>query len=55
MPLANVSYHLATLAQAGVIQEVRQEPRRGAVEHFYAFGGRNADALAAVLGSLEES
>lgn len=35
VPLTNISYHVRFLAELGVIEEVRNEPRRGAVEHFY--------------------
>lgn len=34
--LGNVSYHMKELADAGMIELVRTEPRRGAVAHFYA-------------------
>jgi DNA-binding transcriptional ArsR family regulator len=35
-PLGNVSYHVRTLSDVGLIQLVRSAPRRGAVEHFYS-------------------
>lgn len=34
-PLGNVSYHVAALAKKGLIELVKTEPRRGALEHFY--------------------
>jgi DNA-binding transcriptional ArsR family regulator len=34
-PLGNVSYHVKVLHDAGCIEEIRNEPRRGAVEHYY--------------------
>ncbi|MBJ7469649.1 MAG: helix-turn-helix transcriptional regulator [Solirubrobacteraceae bacterium] len=34
-PLGNVSYHVRALLDAGLIELVRTEPRRGAIEHFY--------------------
>lgn len=34
--ISKVSYHFKTLAKAGVLTLEREEPRRGAVEHFYA-------------------
>ncbi len=34
-PLGNVSYHVKVLKNAEAVEEVRNEPRRGAVEHFY--------------------
>ena len=34
-PIGNVSYHMRTLADLGVVDLVRTEPRRGAVEHYY--------------------
>ena len=33
--LGNVSYHVRILADLGVIELVKTEPRRGAVEHYY--------------------
>lgn len=35
-PLTNVSYHVRMLHDLGVIREVKTEPRRGALEHYYA-------------------
>jgi DNA-binding transcriptional ArsR family regulator len=35
LPLGRVSYHIRLLADLGVIELVRTEPRRGALEHFY--------------------
>ena len=34
-PIGNVSYHMRTLAELGMVELVRTEPRRGAVEHYY--------------------
>ena len=34
-PIGNVSYHMRTLADLGMVELVRTEPRRGAVEHYY--------------------
>jgi DNA-binding transcriptional ArsR family regulator len=34
-PLANVSYHVRELEDAGLIELVEEKTRRGAVEHFY--------------------
>jgi DNA-binding transcriptional ArsR family regulator len=34
-PLGNVSYHMRFLAELNMVQLVRTEPRRGAVEHYY--------------------
>ena len=35
LPIPNVSYHVDRLLQAGAIELVREEPRRGVAEHFY--------------------
>jgi len=35
MPIPNVSYHVDRLLDAGAIELVREEPRRGVAEHFY--------------------
>src|SRR4051812_30598634 len=34
-PLGNVSYHVCQLASFGLVELVRETPRRGAVEHHY--------------------
>ena len=34
-PLSDVSYHIAMLVKAGVIELVGERPTRGSVEHFY--------------------
>lgn len=34
-PVGNVSYHMKTLRDAGLVKLVGTVPRRGAVEHFY--------------------
>lgn len=46
-PLGNVSYHVKTLLSLKMVELVKTEPRRGAVEHFYrAVGGpRDAEVL----------
>jgi DNA-binding transcriptional ArsR family regulator len=44
--LATVAHHFRALARAGLIQLVRREPRRGAVEHFYALSDRGRAAVA---------
>ncbi|MBS1883267.1 MAG: helix-turn-helix domain-containing protein [Actinobacteria bacterium] len=35
LEVSGVGYHVNALAEAGLIEEVRQRPVRGAVEHFY--------------------
>jgi DNA-binding transcriptional ArsR family regulator len=37
-PLGQVSYHVRKLADAGLLELVAAEPRRGALEHFYRAG-----------------
>jgi DNA-binding transcriptional ArsR family regulator len=39
-PLGNVSYHVRTLADLGLLKLVRRKTRRGAVEHYYQALGR---------------
>ncbi|MEA2427689.1 MAG: hypothetical protein QOF37_1317 [Thermoleophilaceae bacterium] len=39
-PLGNVSYHVRTLADLGLLKLVRRRTRRGAVEHYYQARGR---------------
>ena len=43
--LATVSHHFRILARAGLIELLRTEPRRGAVEHFYVLSGRGRAVL----------
>ncbi|MBS0592014.1 MAG: helix-turn-helix transcriptional regulator [Proteobacteria bacterium] len=52
-PLGNVSYHMLQLAEAGVIVLERTRQVRGGLEHFYAFRGRWADAVAHTLDALD--
>lgn len=35
-PLGNVSYHMRQLADAQLVKLVDKQPRRGAIEHYYA-------------------
>src|SRR4051812_12388822 len=35
VPLANISYHIHTLVDLGVVRLVRRVPRRGTIEHYY--------------------
>ena len=39
-PLGNVSYHVRTLTDLGLLKLVRRRTRRGAVEHYYKATGR---------------
>jgi DNA-binding MarR family transcriptional regulator len=50
-PLSNTSYHVRQLVQNGLLREVKQIPRRGAIEHYYALtdAGRTALELVAAL------
>ncbi len=43
--LGNVSYHVRTLFDRGMLELRRTEPRRGAVEHFYAVTKKAAALL----------
>lgn len=47
-PLGNVAYHVRILAEGRMIELVRTEPRRGAVEHFYRASVRAAVVLVAL-------
>lgn len=51
-PLGDVSYHIRTLAQAGVLKLAATEPRRGALEHFYKRAGTHLDRKAGELLKL---
>jgi DNA-binding transcriptional ArsR family regulator len=52
--LNNSSYHTRVLKAAGVIEVARTEPRRGALESFYALTGPKAPAATALLDLLAE-
>jgi DNA-binding transcriptional ArsR family regulator len=39
-PLGNVSYHVRTLADLGLVKLVKRRTRRGAIEHYYQARGR---------------
>lgn len=38
-PIGNCSYHLKVLGRLGAVEETRNQPVRGAVEHFYRSTG----------------
>lgn len=37
LPLPNVAYHIRLLLQYRIVRQTRTRPRRGAIEHWYAF------------------
>ena len=57
-PLGNVSYHVRTLTDLGLLKLVRRRTRRGAVEHYYRATGRatvSDQAWAQVPGVVRRS
>ena len=52
--LGNVSYHVRILVRLGLIELVRETPRRGAVEHHYRSAPRPEAVLNLELG-LDEA
>jgi DNA-binding transcriptional ArsR family regulator len=57
-PLGNVSYHVRTLADLGLVKLVKRRTRRGAVEHYYQARGRaqvSNRAWAQVPGVVQRS
>jgi DNA-binding transcriptional ArsR family regulator len=57
-PLGNVSYHVRTLLSLGLIELVKETPRRGSVEHHYSAVARPAitdDAWEAVPESVKRA
>jgi DNA-binding transcriptional ArsR family regulator len=57
-PLGNVSYHVRTLADLGLVKLVKRRTRRGAVEHYYQARGRaqvTNRAWAQVPGAVKRS
>lgn len=56
MPIANVSYHVRGLREAGMIERQGYRPARGAVENLYevtALGRRVRDAARLVQAAVE--
>lgn len=51
--VTHVAYHVRVLAGDGLIKRTRMEPRRGAIEHYYAVTA--AGRLAAELIELVDS
>lgn len=54
-PLGNVSYHVRTLNGLGLIRLVDKQPRRGAIEHYYALTEAGARLLAEQVGSYTDA
>ena len=53
-PLGTVSYHVRELADAGLLELVRTEPRRGAIEHFYRVSRPAARKIRKLADELRE-
>jgi DNA-binding transcriptional ArsR family regulator len=51
-PLANVSYHVKALHEAGLLAVTATVPRGGAMEHRYSLSGPRAGVATAVLDLL---
>lgn len=51
-PLPNLSYHVRTLVESGVLKLVKTKPRRGAVEHYYSRAGNAVDKQVAEVLNL---
>ena len=55
-PLVNVSYHITTLREAGLVEVFETVPRRGAIEHRYALAPTPRTALVGqILDLLDAS
>jgi DNA-binding transcriptional ArsR family regulator len=54
LPLPNVSYHVNILRDAGLVEVVRTEPRRGAVAHFYRRTRKNAARIDEILALADK-
>jgi DNA-binding transcriptional ArsR family regulator len=52
-PLGNISYHVRQLLKGKLIALVDEQPRRGAVEHYYELTERGRQVLAGVERFLE--
>jgi DNA-binding transcriptional ArsR family regulator len=50
IPLSNTNYHVTELAKAGLIELARQQPVRGATEHFYRLAATSGETE----GTLKE-
>jgi DNA-binding transcriptional ArsR family regulator len=55
VPLGNVSYHVKALSNAGVVKVSATIPRRGAMEHRYAFTGPQAGLAKKLLRLLAKA
>jgi DNA-binding transcriptional ArsR family regulator len=51
-PLGNVSYHVTTLAAAGIVEVGEMVARRGATEHRYSLTGPRAKIAATAMNAL---
>jgi DNA-binding transcriptional ArsR family regulator len=51
-PLGNVSYHVAVLREAGVLEVTDTARRRGALEHFHSLTGPRAGIALGVMDLL---
>lgn len=45
-PLGNVSYHVKTLLELGMVELSSTQPRRGALEHYYVLTDKAREAMA---------
>jgi DNA-binding transcriptional ArsR family regulator len=54
VPVANASYHVRQLHDAGLLQLVDTAARRGAIEHFYRANGAASEAVAALRAATGE-
>jgi DNA-binding transcriptional ArsR family regulator len=54
-PLGNVAYHVKALLGAGVVEVSATIPRRGAMEHRYAFTGPQAGVAKKMLRMLAKA
>lgn len=52
--LGQVSYHVRQLAEAGLIEETRTQPVRGAVQHFYR-PRPGAERVVAAIAALRDA
>lgn len=52
--IGTISYHVRYLANENLIEAVGHEPRRGAIQHYYAARPELSDVLAALVDTLDE-
>jgi DNA-binding transcriptional ArsR family regulator len=54
LSLSVVAYHMSVLAKYEMVSEMRSQPNRGALEHFYVSAVEDNPQVVAILAQTEE-